>query len=43
MPGYLETTVENLGFYGSLGFQVVGEIAIGGGGPVEYSLLRAAR
>jgi ribosomal protein S18 acetylase RimI-like enzyme len=41
MTAYLETTVENLGFYGRLGFEVIGEIGIGGGAPVEYSLWRA--
>jgi ribosomal protein S18 acetylase RimI-like enzyme len=42
MSAYLETTVENLPFYARLGFGVVGEIVIGRGAPVEYSLLRAA-
>lgn len=39
---YLETTVENLAFYARFGFGVVGEIRVGRGAPVEYSLLRAA-
>jgi ribosomal protein S18 acetylase RimI-like enzyme len=39
---YLETTVENLGFYARLGFEVVGQIGIGRGAPVEYSLGRVA-
>ena len=42
VAAYLETTIENLGFYGELGFEVIGEIGIGRGAPVEYSLLRVA-
>jgi ribosomal protein S18 acetylase RimI-like enzyme len=43
MPAYLETTAQNLGFYSRLGFENVGEIRVGHGTPVEYSLLRRAR
>jgi ribosomal protein S18 acetylase RimI-like enzyme len=43
MSAYLETTVENLPFYARFGFEVVGEIVIGRGAPIEYSLLRAVR
>jgi predicted N-acetyltransferase YhbS len=43
LPAYLETTVENLGFYAGLGFFPVGEIAIGRGAPGECSLVRAGR
>ena len=43
LPAYLETTAENLGFYGRLAFEVIGEIATGGGAPREYSLLRGGR
>ncbi|HEX4442315.1 MAG TPA: GNAT family N-acetyltransferase [Galbitalea sp.] len=39
-PATLETTVENLPFYRHLGFEPVGEIVIGRGAPLEYSLLR---
>jgi ribosomal protein S18 acetylase RimI-like enzyme len=42
LPAYLETTKENLEFYGRLGFEVVGEIVIGDEAPREYSLVRAA-
>ena len=42
VSAYLETTVENLPFYARLGFEVVGEIVIGRGAPVEFSSLRAA-
>ncbi|HEX4059096.1 MAG TPA: GNAT family N-acetyltransferase [Galbitalea sp.] len=38
----LETTGENVGFYGRLGFEVVGEIAMPVGAPREYSLVRGA-
>ena len=40
MPAYLETTTDNLRFYGRLGFEVTGEINIHDGAPAEYSLLR---
>lgn len=40
-PATLETTVENLAFYRRLGFESVGEIVIGPGAPLEYSLLRS--
>jgi ribosomal protein S18 acetylase RimI-like enzyme len=38
----LETTVENVEFYGRLGFGVRGEIVISREAPHEYSLLRGA-
>jgi ribosomal protein S18 acetylase RimI-like enzyme len=43
LVAYLETTVENLGFYGRLGFEVVGEIVIHPSAPREYSLMRSRR
>jgi ribosomal protein S18 acetylase RimI-like enzyme len=42
LPAYLETTVENVTFYGRLGFDVVRELTIGDGAPVEHSLMRGA-
>jgi ribosomal protein S18 acetylase RimI-like enzyme len=39
----LETTAENLAFYERLGFEISGEISIGRGAPIEYSLRRTAR
>ncbi|HEY1530817.1 MAG TPA: GNAT family N-acetyltransferase [Galbitalea sp.] len=43
LPAYLETTAQNLDFYGRLGFEPTGEITIGPGAPTEYSLLRPGR
>ena len=43
LPAYLETTVENVGFYARLGFEVCGEIVIHPSAPREYSLVREAR
>ncbi len=40
LPAYLETTAENLAFYGRLGFGVTGEIVIARDARLEYSLLR---
>ena len=40
LPAYLETTKENLVFYGTLGFAVTGEIPIHPTAPSEFSLLR---
>ncbi len=42
MPAYLETTEENIAFYGRFGFRVIGEIPIRGGASLEYSLWRDA-
>ncbi len=42
-PAYLETATErNLGFYQALGFAVVDEWSVPGGGPRFWSMLRAA-
>ena len=40
MPAHLETTGENLEFYGRFGFRVAGEITIGRRAPMQYSLWR---
>ncbi len=40
LPAYLETTRENLVFYGTLQFEVIGEIRIHASAPGEFSLLR---
>jgi ribosomal protein S18 acetylase RimI-like enzyme len=42
VSAHLETTIENLGFYARLGFEVTGEIVTGRGAPMEFSLVRAA-
>lgn len=43
VPACLETTVENLGFYARLGFEVAGEVVMPRGAPVEHSLVRTTR
>ncbi len=40
MPAHLETTDENLEFYGQFGFRVTGEITIDRRAPMQYSLWR---
>jgi ribosomal protein S18 acetylase RimI-like enzyme len=40
LPAYLETTDENLAFYGRLGFRVTGRLATPRGAPMQYSLWR---
>jgi ribosomal protein S18 acetylase RimI-like enzyme len=42
MLSCLETTAENLEFYGRLGFVVTGELAMPAGAPPEYALRRVA-
>ena len=40
MPAHLETTAENVDFYGRFGFGVTGEITIDRRAPMQYSLWR---
>jgi ribosomal protein S18 acetylase RimI-like enzyme len=42
IPCYLDTTAGNIGFYQRLGFSVIKSWKISGGGPENWSMIRAA-